>query len=437
LIYLSLMGVYIVALLYGFLLFTMTATAAPSPILETRQPLTGPRVFAHYLITIQPPNNDYTNDIKLAKAAGIDAFAVNYGGWDCSWPQLEGWLHTFYETAKTLDFKLFVSFDTTIINNTTMIVDLTNTYATHPAQLLIDNKVVLSSFSVDPPAWNWQTAVLNQTTHPTFFLPGTLSQDPASTYASNVGAGPFTWIHPANSIGEEKAIDADFAAHRTSTGRPWMAGIAPWYFKRMSADMNWLHAQDSGMWIERWMNLLHLKPDYIEIITWNDYGESSYIGPAQSTPAAQLAASNTYYAGLDHTAFLAMAKIFIAAYKAGDEKPVIRPADEQVFLYYRLQPAQTNGATDSLPLPKNASEVSNNVFVISFLAQPATITVTTGGQQKALSYPAVVGRGIHAFGTGKVSLSMNRALGSGETLSKSGPDVQGGFDKYQGNVVAI
>ena len=51
--------------------------------IEGRQITSGPMVFAHYMLVFQPSNNDYTNDITLAKAAGIDAFAVNFErpGW--------------------------------------------------------------------------------------------------------------------------------------------------------------------------------------------------------------------------------------------------------------------------------------------------------------------------------------------------------------------
>ncbi len=36
------------------------------------------------------------------------------------------------------------------------------------------------------------------------------------------------------------------------------------------------------LWHRRWEDILTLKPDFIEIVTWNDYGESHYIGPLNS-----------------------------------------------------------------------------------------------------------------------------------------------------------
>jgi Glycosyl hydrolase family 71. len=36
------------------------------------------------------------------------------------------------------------------------------------------------------------------------------------------------------------------------------------------------------LWYDRWNEILRLSPRFVEIITWNDYGESHYIGPLSS-----------------------------------------------------------------------------------------------------------------------------------------------------------
>ncbi|KAL9127528.1 MAG: hypothetical protein Q9217_003616 [Psora testacea] len=398
------------------------------------QSMTDPLVFAHYMIVVPPPNGDYTHDITLAKAAGIDAFAVNYGGWDCDWTLLAGFLETFYRNASALNFKLFMSYDTTIMNDPAMMVNISNTYVHHPAQLWVDNKIFLSSFTPDPPPWSWQTDVLDKIDGPVMFMPGTLSQSAASVAVEDVGSGPFTWIHPCNSTEEEATIDADFSNQRKVAAKPWMAGVAPWFFKRLGEDMNWLHAQDSGMWLDRWMHLLELKPNFIEVVTWNDFGESSYIGPA---PSNQQAHGDCYYGALDHTAFLKMSKIFIKAFKANQTRITVAPEDEDVFFFYRRQPAEANGRLDYLALPKNVADIKDNVYVVAFLASEAVITLTSGDEHIPLSFPPGVGKRAVPWKLGNQSLSMNRKLGNGKTLSKKGPAVVGQMDRYQGNVVAL
>lgn len=406
-----------------------------------RQTSSSPLVFAHYMITSQPPKNDYTTDIKLAKAAGIDAFAVNYGGVGCSWTQLEGWLQTFYNQATDLGFKLFLSMDTTVLpggsEGAAMIVNLTNTYLDNPAQLKVNGKAMLSSFQVNPPSWNWQNDVISKIKEPILFLPGTLAQDAKLTASQNVGSGTFTWVHPASSVEEEWSIDQDFARQQTATGKPWMAGIASWFFKRMTADQNWLHAQDSSIFVDRWFNLLKLKPAYIEIISWNDFGESHYIGPASQLPAAQLATTDTYYGGLDHSAFLKMAAIFIKAYKAGETDITVEPADEDVFFFYRTQPAMMNGANDHLGLPENATFEDNNVYVVPCLAKSsATVYLNSGGNITSQAAPIGVSKYSVPWKAGPQTLTASRNMTYGE-VNKVGPDIKSQLEKYNGNVVAM
>ena len=261
------------AAFHGALLVLSAIPIAGLPQPQTNIPRaasTTPMVFAHYMIAYQPPNLDYTNDINLAKAAGIDAFAVNYGGWASALPYFAHYLDIFYKTAEKLNFKLFLCMDTTDIPNAAMVVNLTNFYADSSAQMKdAAGNIFLSSFETGPPPWNWQTDVINKIKVPVTFLPGTLSEDAEYTASTNQGFGPFTWVHPASSVSGENGTDTAYAAHRDANGRPWMAGVAPWFFKRTGTDTNWFHAQDSAIWIDRWVNLLKLKPNYIEIVTWN------------------------------------------------------------------------------------------------------------------------------------------------------------------------
>ncbi|KAL6719419.1 hypothetical protein ACLMJK_003659 [Lecanora helva] len=434
--------------LYGVLLTVLAIVAASTSQHEafhkrhnTPRAATGPpMVFAHYMISYQPPNLNYTTDMLLAKNAGIDAFAVNYGGWSASWPYFEHYLNVMYTTAEKLGFKLFLCMDTTSVPNAAMVVNLTNFYADNPAQAKdAHGHIFLSSFETGPPPWNWQTDVINHIKVPVTFLPGTLSQDAEYTLSQNQGFGPFTWIHPACNATGEGAIDTQYTDMRNSNGAPWMAGVAPWFFKRLSPSMNWLHAQDSYMWIDRWMNLLKLKPNYIEIITWNDFGESSYIGPRDPTPAATLANPSTpgYYGNLDHSGFLKMAALFIKAFKAGEEQVTVSSNEEDVFMFYRIQPAGTLGLTDTMPLPENVSSIEDNVYVVPFLSSEATVSLNSGGKPWSMDAPAGVSKGTFGpFTWGNQILTASRPI-NGQTLHKQGPPIVGHLPRYQGNVVSI
>lgn len=431
--------------LCGFMLHLYAVSAASLPPsqnarpIETRQTSAGPMVFAHYMLVFQPPGNDYTNDIKLAKAAGIDAFAVNFEG--PNWALTEGWLTNFYKQAQDLDFKLFISIDTTSVTDKNIAANVSKTFATWGSQLKINGHVVLSSFSVNPPAWDWQTDIIDQIGQPVLFLPGDLTETSSGIPAAEANFGHFTWIHPANpAVGEpidgqltEQSIDEDFAKWQTPS-KPWMAGVAPYYFRALEPD-NWLNAQDDNMWVDRWMNLLKVKPNFIEIVTWNDFGESSYVGPA-NTQSTEV----DYYGNLNHSAFYNMAKIFIKAYKAGQTEISVTPEDEDVFFMYRTQPAESNGIQDNgfwqQTLPKNATSCKDNVYIFSFLTSPATIYLKSGETTYPVAAQAGVSKGTVPFHFGTQSITASRPLHYGK-LQKSGPAISGELNKYNGNVFAL
>ncbi len=60
---------------------------------------------------------------------------------------------------------------------------------------------------------------------------------------------------------------------------------SPWFFTHYGAEVsyskNWVFPSDL-LWYNRWAEILQLAPQYVEIISWNDYGESHYVGPLSS-----------------------------------------------------------------------------------------------------------------------------------------------------------
>lgn len=169
-----------------------------------------------------------------------------------------------------------------------------------------------------------------------------------------------------------------------------------------------------------------------------DFGESSYVGPMDSTPAATLALPSTsdYYGNLDHSAFLKMAAIFIKAFKVGDEQVTVDPSEEDVFMFYRLQPAEKNGLDDTWPLPENVTEISDNVYVVPFLATEATVYLNSGGSSWQMDAPAGVSKGTMAWSLGNQTMTASRPI-NGATLKKEGPAIVAQMNRYQGNVVAL
>jgi len=415
------------------------ASAPPASSAASSPPTSpnGPMVFAHYMLITRPPSGDYTTDLTAAKAAGIDAFALNYGGQNTNYDQQNGYLTEFYNAANSVGMKVFISVDTTSTPTLTpqQIANFTGAFAKHPAQLYIKGAPLLSSFEQEAPkGWTWDGDVLSKISPKPLFIGCTLSNDAGSLFNAGTSpgaSGTFTWLQPKLSADEQSALDSATSAAKGT--HLWMASVAPWFFKRFDANQNWAQAADQSILVDRFNHLLSLpvKPDFIELTTWNDWGESSYFGPADTANSCP----TCHWSKMDHGGFLKIVKPFITAFKSGAKSVSIPANQEEVFLFYRVQPAMTNDNT-GLPLPSDVSSEKDKVYAVALLNSPAQITVNSGGKTTTTTMQAGASVfGVPAtWGVQTISASRNgQAIGS----MKTGPEINGTVTKYNGNVLII
>lgn len=169
--------------------------------------------------------SDYDNDMQLAKAAGIDAFALNIGIDGFTNSQLE----FAYDSAYSNGMSVFISFDFNwySTSNTSGIADTIGTYAGHPAQLLIGSKVFVSSFAGD--GLDLAGVQSDVTSHTIYWAP--------NFQPKNIGSADalFNWMAWPNN-GNNKAPDAatnltvsdgDTSYTTTLAGKPYVARKPP------------------------------------------------------------------------------------------------------------------------------------------------------------------------------------------------------------------
>jgi hypothetical protein len=91
--------------------------------------------------------SDYDDDMKRAKAAGIDAFALNIGTDTYSHDQLS----FAYESAANNDMKVFISFDFSRFktDDPGTVAGFIRDFGSKPAQMKVDDKVFVSTFIGD------------------------------------------------------------------------------------------------------------------------------------------------------------------------------------------------------------------------------------------------------------------------------------------------
>lgn len=50
-----------------------------------------------------------------------------------------------------------------------------------------------------------------------------------------------------------------------------------------------------NLWYARWREILFVEPEFVEIISWNDYGESHYIDPLREHAMGTFAVGHAPY----------------------------------------------------------------------------------------------------------------------------------------------
>ncbi|WWD18650.1 hypothetical protein CI109_103103 [Kwoniella shandongensis] len=342
-------------------------------------------VFAHFMVGIVSTyvESDWANDMNLAKSKGIDGFALNIGTDSYSEAQLD----LAYSAAASVNggFDLFISFDFNWyqISDVSGVAQMLKKYVNKPNQLRVDGKPFVSSFIGD--GFDWSAAA-QQVGEPLYAVP---FFQPAGDVANNAGlSGLFSWAAwpgqldnvPVNASMSDSR-DLEYLAVTQPAGKTYMAPVSTWFSthfgQEVSYSKNWVFKSET-LWKDRWEQILSLgdKLDFLEIVTWNDYGESHYIGP-YDTPHTD-DGSSKWAKDLDHTAMLDFAVPYIKAFKAGSPTPII---DQDTLTYWyrpHLKSAQCDGTDICGSKPTGNEYVSDTIFVAVMTKSGGTVTVTSG-----------------------------------------------------------
>lgn len=386
-------------------LLAAVASAAPSQAIEERQ--TAKRyVFAHFMMGIvgnRQSADAYDEEFRLAKAAGIDAFALNIGP-DVSNTQL-GYA---YDSAARVGLKAFISFDFNgglfSISDPGAVGARIKAFKDKPAQLIVDNKPFVSTFA--GPGLN-VAAVEAAAGADIFFLP--------NWYPGNDRTGTdgfFNWMgwysDGNNNPGTTPPSAGDSAwIDWVGSKEKYMAPVAPWFSTHygdwVPYRKNWVF-QSNDLWFTRWNEMLKLSPRFIEIVTWNDFGESAYVGPLKGQHYDD--GHSKWVNDMPHGGWLEMAKPFIAAYKTGATAPTV--TEEKLVYWYRPTPKDITCSGDNLGKPSGWELMTDEVFVVALLKTAGTVVATSGSNTREFAAPAGVSLHKLPLGVGMQKFTLKR-----------------------------
>ncbi|KAJ3498334.1 hypothetical protein NLG97_g1206 [Lecanicillium saksenae] len=373
-------------------------------------------VYAHFMVGIVENYtvDDWKQDIAQAQEIGIDGFALN-----CAPPRVDNYtpkqLANAYEAAADLGFHVFVSFDFAYWgdNDAADITSILRNYSSHPGQAYYNGGALASTFVGD--YFNWNTVKNNMGGKKLTVIP--MIQDPTYLSRQTTGIdGALSWYawptDGGNSVNPAPMTtiwDDRYLEHKGNLA--YMAPVSPWFFTHFNTK-NWAFICEDQP-TRRWEQILQMKPELVEILTWNDFGESHYISGHE--PHHSDDGSSEWAADFPHDAWRSLMKPYIAAYKSGAVSPTATH-DELVY-WYRPVPKGIQCTNDKIGRPRGVELFDDVVFASAILTEPAELTVTSGNQPPVtVSVPA----GIHTF---------NFTMGVGEqkfSVTRGGTTILGG-----------
>ena len=338
----------------------------------------------------------WQTEMSVAQEAAIDGFVLNIG------TPLAGTTATQIQNAfnaaaaQAGDFKLFFSFDYlggaegawAASDVETILSD----YAGKDQHYKVNGQPLVSTFEGTSNTGDWP-GIKASVPGGIYFMPDWTSLGPSGiTQYSDIIDGAFSWnIWPdgPNNITD----DTDKAWQAALPGKSYMMGVSPWFYTDLPGyNKAWVWRGDD-MWHTRWMQTLDVKPQFVEIVTWNDYGESHYINDIYEAGIPTDSDGNsaaTYVDGFPHAGWRSLLPYYISMYK-NNALPAI---DEEIVQYwYRLAPASagsTNGVTgNDCPSATNTGGyqtcytvdqiLEDAVFFTALVKTlPATITLQIG-----------------------------------------------------------
>ncbi|OGM43096.1 hypothetical protein ABOM_008232 [Aspergillus bombycis] len=351
--------------------------------------------FAHFMV--ENARNwslsNWEDDMKLAKEAHIDAFALNFAA---SFSDLAS-MSLAFKAAESTGFKLFFSFDYAGAGpfDKSLVIGWIKIFSGFSPYYKFKGKPFVSTFEGPGNAKDWKE--IKEKTG-CFVVPSWSSLGAKDALELGTADGLFSWA-----------------------GWSW-------------ATKTWIR---DTLWTDRWEQVMVVQPKWLQIISWNDYGESHYIGPLRDIDNYEAfkvgKAPFNYAHGMPHDGWRLFLPYWIDTYKKG--KGTV--TKEGVVGWYRPNPvaACKNGGTtgntaSQLQLEfEPAQVVQDKVFFSALLTSSATVTVTVGGASIPATWEFIPDGGVGVYHgsvgygsfLGDVKISISR---SGATIAEfSGPAI--------------
>jgi Glycosyl hydrolase family 71 len=352
------------------------------------------------------------DEVRAAIARGITGFTFDaMSGGEAT--EADSPLHLLLTAAQAVDsrFKILVMPDLTALgSDSNAVVQIIAFAATSPAAYrLSDGRLVVSAFdaSVNSAAW-WQSVIkqLNSKGINVAFVPTFLGwRANAGNFASiSYGFGDWGTATPTNA----DAMQGEPAIAHASYGKIFMTPVDPQQYR--PKDFQYWEAGNSAAFRSAWVSSIQGDADWVQLVTWNDFSESSEVSPYTDTTLSRAIG----------TGFYDLNGYYAAWYLTGQQPQI---SHDVLYYFYRREPSSASAPGQSRPNALVTGAAEDDIELLAFLTAPAELKITIGGVTQSQNAPA----GVVSF---KVKSQPGVPL---FTLSRNGSDVfsfNGGVQIY-------
>jgi hypothetical protein len=352
------------------------------------------------------------SEVRSAIARGITGFTFNsMASTDAT--DSNSALHLMLAAAHAVDsrFKIVVMPDLTVLgSDSDAVVQIIASVAAAPAAYhLSDGRLVVSAFDAGLNAPNWWQSVINRLSSQGIhiaFVP-TFVAWPATADAFAAFSYGFADWGTATVAGSAAMQDDPEIIHK-SYNKIFMMPVDPQQYRPKSY-VYW-EAGNSSTYRDAWTTSIHGDADWVQLVTWNDFSESSAVAPVTDT-TLQRSIGTGYYN---------LTGYFASWFLTGQQPQITH---DVLYYFYRRETttaaAASQGQKDSIA----TGTAENSIELLAFLTSPGVLKIVVGG--KTFTQNA---------GAGMVSFKIPSQAGTPVfTLTRNGADVfslKGGVTIY-------
>jgi Glycosyl hydrolase family 71 len=314
-------------------------------------------------------------------------------------------------TAVDSRFKIIAMPDLTVLGtNSAAIIEIVEAIAKSPAAYrLSDGRLVISAFDASLDSAGWWASVLTQLTAkgiktafvPTF-LNWTLSADLFAPFSYGFG----DWGGATAAVSNE--MEGDSAIVHKEFDKVFMMPADPQQFR--PKDFEFWEAGNSAAFRAAWASSINGDADWVQMVTWNDFSESSQIEPATDTTLNRTIG----------TGFYNLTGYYASWFVTGHQPAITH---DVLYWFYRREPTSAKQTAQAKSDHIYTGTADNQIELVAFLTAPGTLKVTFGGHTYTENAPA-----------GMTSFKVPTGAGTPNfTLSRSGSEVfsfNGGVEIY-------